>query len=433
MRVVLCAPLSDNPMDHACPFGGILTLAGVLDARTAHKVRVVQPLEYPIYRADLERQLSRCDVLGISSSSYNWFAAKELALAARALRPGLKIVLGGVHPSWLPEHCLRSTGADCVVRFEGEVSFPLLLDAIERGHDPAAIDGITWRNAAGAIRSTPDRAPLTATELDHMPLPAFYRIPPGVYGYVPFEGSRGCRFDCAFCGTLFRKSHRVISRARAEALIAHLKSHEDRFVERGLFFADDSFATRPRETCELLDLLAPTGYILGVESRYHDLLRPEVTAALERNRFYLMQVGVENGYQEGIDRIGKQVKLDGIYRFADRVSTRSFRTAVHYSMAIGFPWEQEREVRSTIDAGFELASRSGSPAPFVNNFNPLPGAAMVTHPGDYGMPPLPDDFWDDRMWWAPYLAYTSIPETTRQDLATYVEVRRARHGSERVT
>lgn len=428
MRVVLCAPLSDNPMDRSCPFGGILALAGVLDAQTAHKVRVVQPVEYPVYRGDLERQLSRCDALAISSSSYNWYAAQELAVAARTLRPNLKIVLGGVHPSWLPGHCLRSTGADYVVRFEGEVTFPLLLDALERGHDPAAIEGLTWRNADGTTTSTPDRMPLTAAELDRMPLPAFQRVPPGVYGYMPIEASRGCRFDCAFCGTLFRKSHRVVSPARIEALIAQLKKCENRFVEQGLFFADDAFATRPRETCEILALTSPTGYVLGVESRYHDLLRPEIEGALERNRFYLIQVGVENGYQDGIDRIGKHMKLDAIYRFADRVRTRSYRTALRYSMAVGFPWEQERDIRSTIDTGYELASRSASPDPFVNNFNPLPGAAMITHPQDFGMPPLADDFWDDRMWWAPFLAYTSIPRATRDALAAYVEVRRSRHA-----
>lgn len=428
MRIILCVPLSDNPMDRRCPYGGVLTLAGVLDAQTDHRTRVVQPLEYPVFRADLERQLARCDVLGISSTSYSWYAAQELALAARAFRPDLKIVLGGVHPTWLPEHCLLSAGADYVVRFEGEVTFPLLLDAIERGGDPSGIDGITYRNS-GTIVATPNRALLTAEQLDRTPLPAYQRLPVGVYEYVPFEGSRGCLFDCAFCGTLFRKSHRAISAARAEALIGHLGKHENRFTARGLFFADDSFATRPRETAALLELLAPTGYVLGVESRYYDLLRPEVAAALERNRFYLIQVGVETGYQDGIDRIDKKVKLEGIYRFADTVRRRSYRTAVHYSMAIGFPWEHEGEVRATIDAGFDLAARSGSPAPFVSNFNPLPGASMVTRPADYRMRPLADDFWDDRMWWAPYLEYTDIPPPKRQELAAYVELRRARHGA----
>jgi len=427
MKLILCAVRTNIAMETMCPFGGVLSLASVLGGRGDHQVRVVLPVEYPGFRADLERELSHCDLLGISCTSYNWHVSRELIDAARQANTKLKIVLGGVHASCLPEHCLRSTAADLVIRNEGEVSFQQVVDVVARGGDLGRVAGITFKDRDGRILSTPDRPLLTACELDAMPLPAYERIPPGVYGYVPFEGSRGCLFDCAFCGVLFRKSHRVISSSRVEALLRRLRLLKDRFTMGGVFFTDDSFGTRHRESRAILEAFAPTGYVLGLESRYHDLLHCELMPAMERNRFFLIQVGVEAGYQEGVDRVNKRLSLGKVYRFAGEISGRSFSKAVYYSMTIGLPWEGKKHLFATIDTAFDLAVRSGSPPPMLNNFNPLPNSSIVTRPADFGMPGLTPSFWDDGNWFRPFLRFAVVSEEDRRFFASYIARRRALH------
>jgi len=179
-------------MEVQCPSTGILSLASLLETGGEHRVRVVLAAEYPSFRADLERQLAMSDVLGISATSYNWYVARELIAAAREIKPRLTIVLGGIHPSHLPEYCLASTQADVVVRGEAEITFPSLLDTLARGGDLGRIHGLTFRTEDGRIVSTPDRPALSVEEMEKLPLPAYHLIPPGVYGYIPVEGSRGC-------------------------------------------------------------------------------------------------------------------------------------------------------------------------------------------------------------------------------------------------
>jgi anaerobic magnesium-protoporphyrin IX monomethyl ester cyclase len=427
LNVILCFCRTDIPMELACPSGGILMLAAMLEAGGRHSAEVVLAAEYPAFRADLERRLSRCDVLGVSSTSYNWYVARELIAAARRTKRVVTIVLGGVHPTHLADHCLTSTAADVVVRGEGELTFPALLDAIDRGGDLGRIAGITFKGEDGRINSTPDRPPLPDAELEKLPLPAYHLIPPGVYSHVPIEGSRGCAFDCAFCGIAQRRNHRALSAARVATVVARLRSLEDRFLARSVFFTDDSFGTRKPEARGQLEALAPTGWLIGMEARYHDLLHPQLVEAIDSNRFYLIQVGVETGYQAGIGKVDKKLELADVFRFAEAMARRPIRAAIQYSLACGLPWESEAHVLATINAGYELATRSASAPPMLNNFNPLPGSHMVARPEAFGLPPLRPEFWDDHGWFRPFLGFARIPPVNRQFLRRYIELRRALH------
>lgn len=427
LNAVLCFCRTDIPMEVACPSGGILMLAAVLRAGARHRAEVVLAAEYASFRSDLERRLSGCDVLGVSATSYNWYAARELIAAARLARPPLTIVLGGVHPTHLPAHCLASTAADIVVRGEGEITFSDLLDTIERGGDWGRVEGIAFKDHQGRIVFTPDRKPLTARELANLPLPAYELIPPGVYSHVPVEGSRGCAFDCAFCGIVERRSHRAVSPARMAAVVARLRTLEDRFLGRSVFFTDDSFGTLKAEASGQLEALAPTGWRIGLEARYKDLLHPQLAPALDANHFYLIQIGVEAGYQAGIDKVDKMLELGDVFAFADAVATRGMRSAIHYSMACGLPWETEADVLASIDTGHALAARSGSPPPMLNNFNLLPGSRMAAHPEAFGLPRVGPEFWDDGDWYTPFLGFTPIPPANRAYLAQYIELRRRLH------
>lgn len=427
MNITFCAVRTDLEIESTCPCMGILSLAALVREETDHKVHVVLPLDYPAFYANLEHELRDCDLLGISSTSYNWYVTRELIAGARRVNPRITIVLGGIHPTFYPEYCLRSTVADIVVRGEGEVTFMVLVKTLMQGSSLDEVAGITYKTDGGKIVTKPDRPLLSEEKLDSMPLPAYDLIPPNQYGYVPFECSRGCPHNCAFCGILFPKSHRCISSSRAEALLRRLRGLPDRFYDGGVFFTDDSFGTRSRVAREILRLFSPTGFVLGIEARFNDLLRHQLLAEMEKNRFYLIQIGVEAGYQEGVDKVHKKMQIKELYRFAEQAAARNFCWAISYSMTLGLPWENEEHVLRSINFACELAVRSGSTFPFPNNFNPLPGSLIIEKPEEYGMPPLGPEFYDDGNWFRPFLGFTRIPAANRQFLLQYCEWRRQIH------
>ena len=118
----------------------------------------------------------------------------------RALRPGVKVVVGGYDPSLAPE-AYENMGVDYLVRSEGEVTFRELLRALERGLGVDAISGLSWRNGDGWVHN-PARPPHRLEDKE-IRLPK--RDARVLKGYTllgrqvdVIETSRGCTFDCSF-------------------------------------------------------------------------------------------------------------------------------------------------------------------------------------------------------------------------------------------
>jgi len=70
-------------------------------------------------------------VAGISTMTHNFYDALALARLIKAKDPKITVVLGGVHPTCLPEETAREKDVDFVIVGEGESSLPALLEALE--------------------------------------------------------------------------------------------------------------------------------------------------------------------------------------------------------------------------------------------------------------------------------------------------------------
>src|SRR5262245_41509138 len=78
---------------------------------------------------DIERDVKDVDLVGISVDSKTARRSYEIALAYR--RRGVKVVLGGIHATALPEEAKRF--ADAVVVSEAEDLWPTLISDFKRG------------------------------------------------------------------------------------------------------------------------------------------------------------------------------------------------------------------------------------------------------------------------------------------------------------
>jgi len=202
----------------------------ILDALAASKSR---PAELPAEMSDLEEFYGRPDVspfalfnrfrhfgssfdtigrkaresgawlVGISSL-FTPYAEEALATAAaiKARHPGCTIVMGGHHPTVMPEHVLASPSVSYVLRGEGEVSLPLLAESL-RDHRPLEdIPGIAFRRPNGGLHVNP---PVAMASPDRFPQPAFELLDRRRYlrngrGSAVVVASRGCPLRCSYCG-----------------------------------------------------------------------------------------------------------------------------------------------------------------------------------------------------------------------------------------
>jgi anaerobic magnesium-protoporphyrin IX monomethyl ester cyclase len=141
-------------------------------------------------------------LVGISSLFTPYMRqAIQTAEVVKAYHPDCKIVMGGHHPTALPQSVMESDAVDFVLRGEGEVSMPLLARTLAEGGRLDTIPGIVFRQEDGTLHIKP---PVQMQDPDDYPLPAvhlvnqqFYRRKQG--GSMVIVAGRGCPMRCTYC------------------------------------------------------------------------------------------------------------------------------------------------------------------------------------------------------------------------------------------
>jgi radical SAM superfamily enzyme YgiQ (UPF0313 family) len=187
------------------PNGALTSLAANIDSH--HEVAVADLIlvQQCVRQTVMELIRSRDpDVLGLSVMTFQRRTAARIVEMARALKPQIKIVVGGYDPS-LAETAFQEMGVDFVVRGEGEITFRDLLRALEKNGSLDEISGLSHRQGNRWIHN-PDR-PVHGLENGELRLPK--RAARVLQGYTLMgrqvdvvETSRGCTFDCSFCSII---------------------------------------------------------------------------------------------------------------------------------------------------------------------------------------------------------------------------------------
>jgi magnesium-protoporphyrin IX monomethyl ester (oxidative) cyclase len=229
----------------------------------------------------------------------------DLAKATRQRRPDCFIFAGGHSVSFIsPEVLDHAAGAlDCIVRGEGEVITPRLLDAIG---DPKleTLPGVVTRHGAGP-------APTLLDDLDrHLPARDLARRRSRYFIGVldpcaSAELSRGCPWDCSFCSawTFYGRSYRKVSPDAAADDIAAIR-------EPNVFLVDDVAFVRPEHGFAIGRALERRGIRKSyyLETRCDVLLRhPDVFAYWKRLGLKYMFLGVEALDEEALKLHRKRV------------------------------------------------------------------------------------------------------------------------------
>lgn len=119
------------------------------------------------------------DVFGMTVPTMAWPVVRQIVQALKA-DPKFRgsIVLGGSHPTALPELTLRQSGADAIVRGEGELVIPKLVEALTNKAPLAGIKGVSWSENGQVHNEEPEKL---IGDLDSIPWPAWDLMPPANY------------------------------------------------------------------------------------------------------------------------------------------------------------------------------------------------------------------------------------------------------------
>ena len=142
-------------------------------------------------------------LVGISSLFTAYSAeAVRTAEVVKHRCPEAVTVLGGHHPTEMPEEVLRwHDCVDFIIRGDGEASMALLAGAIHGATSVESVPGIGFRTTGGKLFIRP---PAVLADLDDVPLPAIDLIDNNFYRRrkrpsAVIVAGRGCPLACSYC------------------------------------------------------------------------------------------------------------------------------------------------------------------------------------------------------------------------------------------
>ena len=189
-------------------------------------------------------QESGAFLVGISSlfSAYAYEALKIADLVRVAL-PKAKIVLGGHHPTALPERVMSYPSVDYLIRGEGEVAMHILAEAVASGREVSNVPGIVFRKPEGGLHIG---SPAVMEEIDTYPLPDRTLIKNSYYTRGPKPATvivtaRGCPLGCSYCALGNRTLYPYRQR-RVSSVLAEISEAVDTFGARFIDFEDENLS-----------------------------------------------------------------------------------------------------------------------------------------------------------------------------------------------
>ncbi|HYU25736.1 MAG TPA: radical SAM protein, partial [Thermoanaerobaculia bacterium] len=275
-------------------------------------------------------------------------ARRAYAIADDYRARGVPVVMGGYHPTFLPQEALAH--ADAVVVGDAEGTWERLLADFAAGR--------MQRTYTGG-----NDAPLTD-----------YRVDRSIYvgkRYAPLElvqYGRGCRFACDFCSihSFYGASLRV---RPLDGLLAEIDALP---AGRLLFFVDDNLFGRKSELLALLDALTPLKRRwfcqISIDVARDQALLDRVAAAGCAG----VLIGFESLNPASLAQMNKSWNsVSGAYEHVVR-ALHQRNIAVYGTFVLGYDADTTETIERTVD--FALEARLE-----LANFNPLtpmPGSAL---------------------------------------------------------
>jgi radical SAM superfamily enzyme YgiQ (UPF0313 family) len=292
------------------------------------------------------------DAPDLAAFSVETFTARRAYVLADSYRQrGIPVVMGGYHPTFLPEEALLH--ADAVVVGDAEGAWEHVLGDFRRGK----LQPIYYGDNTQALDD--------------------YRIDRSLFQhkrYAPVEliqYGRGCRFACDFCSihSFYGSNVRVRPLYEMREELAQLAA------KKLLFFVDDNLFSSRADLLDLLDLLTPMQLRWSCQISI-DVARDQ--ALLDRMaaagcKFVL--IGFESLEADNLKQMGKSWnKVSGSYRqVIAQMHQRGI--GVYGTFVFGYDSDSVDTIRRSVD--FALESRLE-----IANFNPLtpmPGSKLYQH------------------------------------------------------
>jgi magnesium-protoporphyrin IX monomethyl ester (oxidative) cyclase len=286
------------------------------------------------------------DLVGITMSATDHDEGLHLARIARD--NGTTTMLGGYHPTAIPDELLSHPQVDIIVRSEGELT---IKELVQKG-TPEDILGASYKKD-GKIIHNPDR-PLTEN-LDSLPFPARHLRRHKYRSYMDNNGreldvitmSRGCWGKCSFCCEPMMSKNRQRFRSPEnimKELLEIASFHDGKPLQ--ILATDPNFMGSPEIIDSLCGLLQrhKLDATFSVMARVDSIVKhPELVKKMCDSGILSYELGFESPNQKDLNNVKKGITLE-MQEKAVRI-LRDNGANVSGTFVIGLPGQTEEEIK----------------------------------------------------------------------------------------
>lgn len=328
------------------PSLSLLTLAGTTPERFQleyHEVPDIRNLP----------MLPECDLAAIST--YSAQAKDAYSLAERYRQVGITTVIGGLHVTALPQEALRH--CDVVVVGEGELSWPQLLEDLERG----CLQRVYEPNGR-------------QFDLALAPLPRFDLLNLENYNRLTVQTQRGCPWKCDFCASSIALAPRYSVKPVAK-VVDEIRAIKQIWPKPFVEFADDNTFVNKKHSKMLMRALVDEGIRWFTETDISVAEDAELLSLMREAHCAQLLIGFESPNVAALDGIElnrnwKRKKVDSYKNAIDRIQSQGI--AVIGCFVLGL----DGDTTDVFDDVWRFVEESGLFQVQLTVMTPFPGTPL---------------------------------------------------------
>lgn len=291
----------------------------------------------------------------IAFSCYIWNVEETKAVISKikSTNPEIKIIMGGPEVTYEPEFFLNNFEIDYIMSGEGEVTFPMLIDQIEK-KQLVNVPGVSYK---GHISKEITQTPLEFIERLDSP----YNLPQDkknmAHRLLYFETSRGCPFLCQYCLSSLEKGMRFYSKEYLKKQL-DIICHSDAKIIKVL---DRSFNAKMEHALFVLDYIFKN-YTPGQQYQFEinaDVFPMKIVEYINENapkNLLRFEVGIQSTHEptnRAVKRMQNFEKLSAVVK----ALMEGGKCDLHLDLIAGLPYESYDRFKQSFDEVFKFRAK----------------------------------------------------------------------------
>lgn len=344
----------------------------------------------------IKEELKDCICVGFSVMTSQIAKSLELSKIIKSLKPEIKIVWGGTHPTLFPVQTLENPNIDFAIKGEGEEVFLKLVKVLKfQNHDFSHINGLVFKTEKGIVSNPPqgvfedfvNLSPDWDLMSDFVEANMAFFFCGKHYKYVTIHTGRGCPYRCNFCinNIVFGKSRRTKS---IDLIIKEIKIVLQKFNPTLIGMMDDNFFINKKFVEDFCDRLKEEGMDIkwSTSSRvnYFDNFDDAFLIKLKNSGCISLAFGAESGSKKILTYLKKDITPEQIFNAA--VKCVKYDITPIFSFMIGLPGETKEDRLETMKLIKKLKAVSNKVGfTTIQILRPYPGGEIYQDCLKYGI------------------------------------------------